>query len=154
MLPPTPEPPPTRQMPTWAVVLLVGLLVVIAGTMGEAARSLWTSPPTDAASVSRPTSAPDSSGPAYDATASAALAQLAAAFSTSVAPTMTPEPPTPTPTYAVATAIPPVLCGAAWVNEGEICEWPKATATPSPTPPPCLTPMPGEECRWNKKAVQ
>lgn len=157
MLPLPPDPPPPHRTPGWVMILLFGLALAIASGVGELARQLSRPLPTVVASTSPSLSAPGSSAPAFDPTASAALAHIAAAFSTSVAPTVTPVPPTPTytvATYAVATAIPPVLCGAAWVNEGEVCEWPKATATPSPTPPPCLTPMPGEECRWNKKAVQ
>ena len=148
MLPPPPDPPPHRPLPPLAVIALFGLALLIAMGAGELVRAWWSQPLIDAASVSRPPSAPGSSGPAYDATASAALAVIAQAVSTSVAPTPTPVPATATPKpRPTSTPIPPVLCGS-WVNAGEVCEWGKATMTPSPTPPPCVTPQPGEACRW------
>ena len=144
MLPPTPQPPPTHRTPAWAVVLLCGLGLLIAGTAGELVRSLWTLPQIDAASTSLPPSASAPSSPAYDATASAALAQLAVAFSTSVAPTMTAVP--PTATYAVATAIPNTVCGT-WVPLGHICEQP-LPPKPSPTAIPDCPVAPRELCVW------
>lgn len=147
--PPTPQPPPKSPTPTWAVILLFLIVLVIAAGTGVLARSQWILPPIDAASTSPPSSASVSSGRVYEATASAADATMAASLSTLVAPTSTPLPtPTPEPTYAVATTIPDVICGSAWVNMGEVCVMPPAPK-PTPTPiPPCPT-VPGLECIWN-----
>jgi hypothetical protein len=131
-------------MPTWKVILLFGLALLIATGVGEVVRGWWSQPPIDAASVSRPTSVSVSSGPAYDATASAALVELAHAVSTSVAPTATSLP--PTPTYAVATEIPPVICGP-WATLNRPCEMPPALA-PTSTPLPDCPVAPRFECIW------
>lgn len=144
MLTSIPEPPPTPRMPRWAAVLLGGLLIVIVIGGWILAQPLWSPLPIDAASTSPSTSAPVSSGPAFDPTASAALVQIAEAFSTSVAPTATPLP--PTPTYALATSIPAVICGP-WARIGETCAMP-------PAPRPTSTPLadcpvaPKLECIW------
>ena len=144
MLPPTPEPPPRSKAPTWAVILLFAALLVAAWGCGTMARDQWLLPPIDAASTSRPASAPVSSGPAFDPTASAALVQIAQAFSTSVAPTATPLP--PTPTYALSTAIPPETCGP-WLPLGSQCQMPPALA-PTATPIPDCPVAPKLECIW------
>lgn len=145
MLSPTPPPPPKPAMPTWAVILLFLTVLVIAAGTGMLARSLWILPPIDAVSTSPPSSAPVSSGPAFDPTASAALVEMAQAFSTSVAPTVTPLP--PTPTRMTPTEVPPLLCGYG-TKAGDVCEWPAAPYTPTPTPPTCVTPIPKTECVW------
>lgn len=144
MLPPTPQPTPPRQIPDWAKTMLGGLLVLISFGCWVLASTWWNPPPIDDASTSRPTSAPVSSGPAFDPTASAALVQIAEAFSTSVAPTVTPLP--PTPTYTLPTAIPATLCGT-WVPIGSVCEQPLAPK-PSPTPIPDCPVAPRDLCVW------
>lgn len=144
MLPPPPESPPQRQMPTWAAFWLGGLLVMIGVGVGHLFWPLLNQAPIDAASTSRPTGANGYSGPAFDPTASAALVELAHAFSTSVAPTATPLP--PTPTYAVATQIPPVICGP-WVPFGARCEMPPAPL-PTSTPISDCPVAPKLECVW------
>lgn len=144
MLPPPPQPPPMRQVPTWVAMWLGGILVMIGVGISVLVWPFTTPRPIDAASTSRPSSASDSSGPAFDPTASAALAQIAAAFSTSVAPTPTPLP--PTPTYAVATEIPPVLCGT-WARIGESCQMPPAPA-PTATPLSDCPVAPRLDCIW------
>ncbi len=76
------------------------------------------------------------------------LIRAAVAISTFTAPTPTPLP--PTPTYAMATEVPPLVCGS-WVQKGTVCEMPQAEPTPTPTPPLCpVTPM--AECRWTGRA--
>lgn len=151
MLPPTPEPPPRNQAPTWAMVLLWAVLLGLLGGIGALARSQWMLPPIDAASVSRPSSAGSSSGLAFDATRSAAeatsaaaLVQIAEAFSTSVAPTVTPLP--PTPTYTLSTAIPPETCGP-WLPLGTQCQMPPAPA-PTATPLADCPVAPNISCIW------
>ncbi len=147
MLPPSPQPPPKPATPAWVVILLFLIVLVIAAGVGVLARSLWILPPIDAVSISPPSSAPVSSGPAFDPTASAALVEMAYALSTSVAPTPTLLPTaTPEPTYAIATAIPNVLCGT-WVPLGQVCEWP-LPAKPSPIPIPDCPADPRELCVW------
>jgi hypothetical protein len=147
MLSPTPPPPSPQQRPPWVAVLLFGLLLVIANTLGGLVRPLWSPLPIDAASTPPTTSASVSSGPAFDATASAALVEMAHALSTSVAPTATPSPTaTPRPTYAVATAIPNVVCGT-WVPMGSVCEMP-LPPKPSPTPMLDCPVEPREMCVW------
>lgn len=144
MLPSTPQPPPKQATPIWAVILLFLLVLVIAAGTGALARSLWILPPIDAVSTSPPSSAPVSSGPAFDPTASAALVQIAQAFSTSVAPTVTPLP--PTPTFAVSTQIPAEVCGP-WLSLGTQCQMPPAPK-PSPTPLPDCPVAPQLDCIW------
>ena len=144
MLPPTPNPPPRTPPPAWAVILLWTLTLALLGGIGVLVRSQWTPLPIDDASTSPPSSAPRSSGPAFDPTASAALVQIAAAFSTSVAPTVTPLP--PTPTYALSTAIPPETCGP-WLPLGSQCQMPPAPA-PTATPIPDCPVAPKLECIW------
>lgn len=145
MLPPTPNPPPRTPAPAWAVILLWTLTLALLGGTGVLVRAQWTPLLIDVASTSRPARALVSSGPAFDPTASAALVQIAQAFSTSVAPTPTPLPPTPTYTYP--TAIPPVICGAAWLRIGEVCQMPPAPL-PSPTPLADCPAAPKLECIW------
>lgn len=144
MLPLPPDPPPPHRTPGWVMILLFGLALAIASGVGELARQLSRPLPTVVASTSPSLSAPGSSAPAFDPTASAALAHIAAAFSTSVAPTVTPLP--PTPTYAVATMIPDVICGS-WVRVGETCVMPPAPL-PTSTPLADCPVAPKLECIW------
>lgn len=142
MLPPTPNPPPRPQIPTWAAFCLGGILVMIGAGIGALFWPSMSQPPIDAASTFPPSSVSVASGPGYDATASAALAQIAETFSTAIAPT-----PTPVPATATPTKVPPETCGP-WAAVGKACEWPQATATPRPPMPMCITPVPEQRCRW------
>ena len=107
-------------------------MLVIAAGVGVLARSLWILPPIDAVSTSPPSSAPVSSGPAFDPTASAALVEMAQACSTSVAPTVTLL--LSTSTYAIGSEIPAETYGP-WLPIGTQCQLP-----PAPRPP--ATPLP------------
>lgn len=144
MLPPSPTPQRSERPPARSVSLLGLLGFLISFGLGLLVFWWWTPLPIDDASTSPPSSAPRSSGPAFDATASAALVQIAAAFSTSVAPTVTPMP--PTPTYALSTAIPPETCGP-WLPLGSQCQMPPALA-PTATPIPDCPVAPKLDCIW------
>lgn len=144
MLTPTLPTPPPHRTPFWVNFLLSMVILLFVG--GTALVGLWwlSPPPAFVASTSQTTSAPVSSGPAFDPTASAALVVMADAMSTAVAPTVTPLP--PTPTYAVTTQVPAVVCGP-WARIGEVCEMPRAPAPTATAIPECPV-APRQECVW------
>lgn len=145
---------PTRRERTLTETIIAGVLAVtLAGTLlvvGVLARDFVLTPATSAPSPSGSASASpsliafDSSNLPTQQPWPPEVIQMAVAMATYYAPTPTP---TPWPTHPPTTPDLTIFCGQG-SRVGEICEWPPdplPTATPHPT---CVTPAPGNECRW------
>jgi hypothetical protein len=103
----------------------------------------WIGQTLPSAVPSPPTYASASSDPAIVSTFPPEMLIAAVALSTFVAPT--PDP-TPTPVSIMSTVPPTLICGE-WIQEGTVCQMPKAPR-PTPTPLADCPVEPEQECVW------